>query len=113
MVTKSFKMIAVLTFAVVLCAASGVQVQAADKDAVVVKNVQSFGNQVVVTVENLSKAPVECKVAVTAIAGLVPARSSVMVIVNPGATAQVPVGFEAFVSSVIVVGISEDLSPQG
>jgi hypothetical protein len=44
-------------------------------------------------------------------AGLVPVRSSAMMMVNPGATAQIPVGFEAFVSSVIVVGISDDSSP--
>jgi hypothetical protein len=64
-----------------------------------------------VTVENLSKAPVECKVAVTAMSGLMPVRQSVMVQVNPGATAQIPVGFEAFVSSVIVVGISDHSDP--
>lgn len=104
MVAKSFKMITVLAFAVVLCAASGVQAQAAEKDAVVVKDVQSYGNQVVVTVANLTKAPVECKVAVTAMSGLVPVRASVMVQVNAGATAQVPVSFQS--TSMPVVPVS-------
>jgi hypothetical protein len=111
MVAKSFKLIAVLAFAVVLCAASGVQAQAAEKDAVVVKDVKSYGNQVVVTVANLSQVPVECKVAVTAMSGLMPVRATAMVQVNPGATAQIPVGFEAFVSNVIVVGISDGADP--
>ena len=113
MAARNYKMIAVIAFTLVLSSLSGLNAMAADKGgALAVDNVQVVGNRVVVTITNLSKAPQTGQVAVTAIVGgLVPSRSAQTVKVQPGATVQVPVNFQAFVSNVIVVGISEGGDP--
>jgi len=110
MAARNYKMIAVLAFALVLSSLTGLNAMAAEKGEVLaVDDVQVIGNRVVVTVTNLTKAPASGQVAVTAIlGGLVPSRSTQTVKVQPGVSVQVPVDFQAFVSSVIVVGISED-----
>jgi len=113
MAARNYKMIAVIAFALVLSSLSGLNAMAADKgEALTVENVQVVGNRVVVTVTNLSRAPQAGQVAVTAIiGGLVPSRSAQTVKVPPGATVQVPVDFQAFVSSVIVCSIVDAQDP--
>ncbi len=113
MAARNYKMIAVIAFALVLSSLSGLNAMAADKgDALAVDNVQVIGNRVVVTVTNLTRVPQSGQVAVTAIVGgLVPSRSAQTVKVQAGTTIQVPISFQAFVSNVIVVGISAGPDP--